>query len=81
MLNYHGKSNNVGFVIALYTRNELLIVKYKLHRCGITNIPRDTHAAIRVLHYFYTIKIGVNMAPDFSFLSIQRYMSLLLRVN
>lgn len=43
-------------------------MSYKLHRYELMNIPRDTRAAIRVLHYFYTIiKTGVNVAPDFSF--------------
>ena len=33
------RTTTLVFVIALYTRN--VIVKYKLHRCGITNITAE----------------------------------------
>lgn len=64
----------IGFIIALYMRNELLTVRYKLHRYGITRIYTagcaccDTSIAL----FLHKIKVGVNVAPDFSFWNIQK---------
>jgi len=60
----------INFVIALYTRDELLIMRYKLRRYGITNTAGYACCDTSIALFLHNKNRRINMALDFLFLSI-----------